>query len=212
MKRSADPGGPGTDNAAARPAAVQLRARRSPRLIVLGILAVALGGLGAASLYAAATSSESAVVMAKDVARGQEITQADLAVISVPAGLPMDTTSGSDMASLVGRTALTDLPAGAFPASRLLGTPPVPEGHAVVGVNLTPGRIPRTSLPVGTRVQLVSLADGKPESFDAVVAAAPTHLDDGTGHVLDVAVPVASAPRVAVLAATENLALIAVGS
>lgn len=40
-----------TPPAAPRPEAVQLRARRSPRLIALGVLLVALGGLGAAYLF-----------------------------------------------------------------------------------------------------------------------------------------------------------------
>ena len=48
-----------------RPAGVQLRARRSPKLIALGVLAVALGALGAAALF---TSNNDRVLHHADLA------------------------------------------------------------------------------------------------------------------------------------------------
>ena len=209
-KRSAAPTEP-TDAPAARPASVQLRARRSPRLILLGILAVALGGLGAAALYSSSTTTESAVVMARDVVRGQEITSADLAIVSVPAGLQVEATDADRMSSLIGQRALTDLPAGAFPAERHLGTEPVPTGQTLVGLKLSQGRLPMAALPPGSKVQLVSLAEGATGATDAVVATAPVASDDGSGYALDVTVAAGSAHIVATLAANDQLALVAVG-
>lgn len=197
--------------AAARPEGVQLRPRRSPRLVALGMLFVVLGALGAAALYSASVDQRTAVVMATDVVRGEQLTAEDLAVVSVPAGFQVEVTDGDALSELVGRTARTDLPAGAFPTGRLLGEDPIPAGHSLVGLQLGPGRMPGTDLVPGTPVQLVSLAEGDDSVTDAVVAEAPVLTDDGTGFVLDVVVPDEAAHAVARLAATQQLALVAVG-
>ena len=196
---------------APRPDAVQLRARRSPRLIALGVLAVTLGGLGATALYTMNTDNRSVVVMARDVVRGDEIQTSDLAVISVPRGLQVDTSGAEEMDQLLGRTARSDLPAGSFPVPRRVGEDPIPPGHSLVGIRLTSGRLPTAALPPGTRIQLISLAEGDDRVVDAVVAASPRALEDGSGQLLDVTVPEAFAPVVATLAATDQLVLIAVG-
>ncbi len=196
---------------APRPDAVQLRARRSPRLIAVGVLAVVLGGLGAAALYSMNTDNISVVVMVHDVVRGDEIQPADLAVVSVPGGMQVDTSAADELDQLVGRTARSDLPAGSFPVARHVGDDPIPSGHSLVGIRLASGRLPTTALPPGTRIQLVSLAEGDASVVDAVVATTPMVLEDGSGHLLDVTVPNAAAQAVATLAATDQLVLIAVG-
>lgn len=194
-----------------RPEAVQLRARRSPRLVALGILLVVLGGLGAAALHSMSTDEELAVVMTTDVIRGQQLTQADVTVINVPAGLPVERTGGDAVDSVIGQTALRDLPAGAFPLPRHLGEEPIPAGHSLIGLQLGPGRMPGTELPPGTAVQLVSLVEGDDTAHDAVVAESPVLTDDGSGFVIDVIVADEAAHFVARLSATQQLALIAVG-
>ena len=102
-----------------------MRARRSPRLIALGVLLIVLGALGAAALYTTATRHRQAVAMANDVVRGQEIRLTDLTIREVPG----DYEAGIDpneLESLVGQRVLTDLPAGSFPARRQSGRPAVP--------------------------------------------------------------------------------------
>ncbi|MDO5735347.1 MAG: SAF domain-containing protein [Propionibacteriaceae bacterium] len=196
---------------APRPDAVQLRARRSPRLIAVGVLAVVLGALGAAALYSMNTDHVSVVVMANDVVRGDEIKAADLTVVSVPSGLQVQMSGVDELDRMVGQTARSDLPAGSFPLTRHLGQEPIPAGHFLVGMKLSPGRLPSAELPPGTRVQLVSLAEGDDTVVDAVVASAPALADDGSGLLLDVTVPLDSAATVATLAATDQLVLIAAG-
>ncbi len=196
---------------APRPEAVQLRARRSPRLIAVGALAIALGGLGAAALYSMNTDHISVVVMANDVVRGDEIQTSDLAIVSVPGGLQVQTSDAGAMDELIGRTARSDLPAGSFPMARHVGEDPIPADHSLVGIRLTSGRLPIAELPPGTPVQLISLAEGDDRVVDAVVSASPRMLDDGSGQLMDVIVPDASAHIVATLAATDQLVLIAVG-
>ncbi len=200
-----------TPPAAPRPDAVQLRARRSPRLIALGVLAIVLGALGAAALYSMNTDHVSVVVMARDVTRGNEIQATDLAVVSMPATLQVEMSGADELDQMVGRMARNDLPAGAFPLPRHLGQDPIPADHFLVGIRLSSGRLPSAELPPGTRVQLISLLEGDDTVVNAVVASSPIMLDDGSGHLLDVTVPDDAAAGVATLAATDQLVLIADG-
>ena len=201
--------------AAARPAAgaadVRLRARRSPRALALGVLCVTLGGLGAGALYMSGNDQHSVVVMSRDVVRGQQIASEDLSVVSVPGDLRVDAVGADALTTLVGQTALSDLPAGAFPAARHIGAAAIPAGQSLVGLQLGPGRMPGTSLEPGAKVRLVSLVEGDKTALDAVVAAAPLITDDGTGFVVDVLVPGDVAEPVARLSAAGQLALIALG-
>ncbi|MDO5082453.1 MAG: SAF domain-containing protein [Arachnia propionica] len=179
--------------------------QRRPRLIALGLLFVVLGGLGAAALYNATHESRPAVVMTTDVVRGDVIEATDLKVAEAPVGLG-EFFPASDLDSLIGRTARYDLPAGAFPAPRLLGALPVPEDSAVVGLVLGPGRVPSKELVPGQGVQLVDLNDGTVVA-DAVVVTAPQLLEDHSTKVLDIAVSRDRAARVASLSAQEQVAL-----
>ena len=185
------------------PEGVQLRARRSPRLIALGVLLIVLGALGAAALYTTATRHRQAVAMANDVVRGQEIRLTDLTIREVPG----DYEAGIDpneLESLV----LTDLPAGSFPARRHLGDRQFPAGNVVVGLKLGPGRMPSTTLVPGQRIQLINLAESAAVA-EAQVATLPTKLDDGVTWLLDVSVSGERAAQVAALIAADQLALIA---
>lgn len=194
-----------------RPEAVQLRARRSPRLIALGILAIVLGALGAAALYSMNTDLHDVVVMSRDVVRGDVIQVTDLALVSMPSGSQVEMSPADALDTMPGQRALTDLPAGSFPLPRHLGEEPVPTNHAVVGMRLTAGRLPSIPLPPGTRVQLISLAEDDDTVVDALTASSVVLMDDGTSQLLDVVVPEAFAAAVASLAATDQLVLIAVG-
>lgn len=200
-----------TQPPAPRPDAVHLRARRSPRLIALGVVAVILGALGAATLYSMNSDVVTVVVMTQDVVRGDVIDINDVAVADISAGLPIDTSPAADLEALVGQRALSDLPAGSFPLARHLGEGTIPSGHSLVGIRLTTGRLPAAPLPPGTQVQLVSLADDDDTVVDALMASSPVLLEDGSGHLLDVTVSNDFATAVASLAATDQLVLISVG-
>lgn len=194
-----------------RPDAVHLRARRSPRLIALGVLAVVLGALGAATLYSLNTNLTDVVVMTRDVVRGDVIEVTDLAVVDMPGTLQVDMSPAEELEGMVGQRALSDLPSGSFPLSRHVGEEPVPQGKSLIGIRLTAGRLPSAALPPGTRVQLISLAEDDDTVVDALMASSPVLLDDGSGHLLDVTVDNASAADIAALAATDQLVLISVG-
>ena len=65
---------------AGRPEAVQLRARRSPRVVALGILCMVLGALGAAALYTSVSDNSSVVMVTR---------KADCAASDIPAWAEM---------------------------------------------------------------------------------------------------------------------------
>ncbi|GAA4898694.1 hypothetical protein GCM10025789_15820 [Tessaracoccus lubricantis] len=197
-----------TPPAAPRPEAVQLRARRSPKLIALGLLLVTMGGIGAALLYTMNADQKSVVVMAADVLRGEVVAAEDLMVMEVPGALGVEAEGADVLQSLVGQRARMDLPQGAFPLARHVGDDPLPSGQSLVGLRLTLGKLPSTDLPPGTTVRLVGLVDGAESAVDAVLATRPQLLDDGVSYALDVQVADGEADAVARLSAADQVALV----
>ena len=195
-----------TEPSATRPEGVQLRARRNPRLIVLGVLLIVLGALGAAALYTTATRHRQAVAMANDVTRGREIRPSDLTVRE----LPSDQEEGIDpqkMNDLIGKRALFDLPAGSFPTEQRLGDRSFPPENVTLGLKLGPGKMPNAPLVPGQKIQLIGLTEKT--TTTAVVAALPEKLADGATWLLDVSLSAEEAPTVAALASVDQLVLIA---
>lgn len=196
--------------AAPRPDAVQLRARRSPKLIALGALLVALGGIGAAALYTSNTEHRAVVVMAADVERGELLGSQQLAVVEVQESLAIEAVPAAELDSLVGQVARTDLPQGAFPLPHHVGAEPLPAGQSLVGLRLALGKIPTGELPPGTAVRLVGLLEGTEHTVEAVIATRPALLDDGASYSLDVQVADDQADAVARLSAQDQVALIVI--
>lgn len=196
--------------AAPRPAAVQLRARRSPKVIALGALLVAVGGLGAAALFSMNAEHRAVVVMAADVRRGDAIEREHLAVVEVPETLTVEALGAADLPTLVGQRSLTDLPQGSFPLARHVGEDPLPSGQALIGLRLPLGKLPTADMPPGTTVRLVGLLEGQETSAEAVVASAPVLLDDGASYSMDVRVADGRADEVARLSAADLVAVVVV--
>lgn len=194
-----------------RPEGVQLRARRSPRLIALGVLLVVLGGLAAAAVYSATADHRAVVIMARDVTRGSILQADDVAAAEVPGGFAVDALPAERLGDLIGEQALTDLPEGSFPLAHHVGEDPLPPGQSLVGLKLPMGRIPVSPLPPGTRVAVIGVGEGADQTVEAVVAAAPTALQDGTTYAVDLRVAVADAPALARMAAADSAALVVIG-
>lgn len=205
-----------------RPAGVQLRARRSPRLIAIGVLIVVLGALGFAVLFSSSINERQVVTVAHAVARGETVSDDHLAVVTVPERLAVATLPASRRAELVGRTALSDLPIGSFPLVSHVGDDPLPDDQALLGLRLTHGQLPVSPLPGGTEVTLVPVpahadaataaeTDPALREQSAVVAVAPILLEDASTFVLDVRIPQSEAARLAPWAARGELAVVVTG-
>lgn len=189
-----------------------VRARRNLRWMAVGVLAVCLGGLGAALLYANLSDARSVLTVNRTVFRGQVITAADLGVTSAVPATGVETVAAGQLEEVVGRTALNDLVEGTLLSPRSYGQPPVEPGRVKVGLRLAAGRLPAEPMPPGTAVLLVPVGrDGAPPpagpSVLAEVATTATTLPDGAA-ILDVAVTSAEGERVARLAAADQLVLV----
>lgn len=125
-----------------RTPAPALRARRSPRLIVLGLLCACLGGLGSALALHQLTDARQIVVVSHDVARGETVRAADLGTVSVGAASGMSVVPADQLDSLVGRTALVDLGRGEAVAPGNIGDARIAAGRSHVGLRLPAGRVP----------------------------------------------------------------------
>ncbi|WP_051232100.1 SAF domain-containing protein [Acidipropionibacterium thoenii] len=188
-------------------------------LIVAGVLCAVLGALGGAFAWTQASRAESVLVMTRDVARGEQIRHGDLGVVSISVGDQVETLPASQLDQLIGHSALVDLPRGALPGARAVGDLPVPAGTAQLGLKLPGGRVPASSMPAGTRISVVEVADadaqgaasGIPRTFEATVSQGPVRAEDRTSWLLDVQVKQADAAVIADLAARDRVAVIVRG-
>jgi hypothetical protein len=218
------PGSPGLGRGA--PAAVAVarrplpRRRRRPVMIVLGVVLAALGGLVAARAAAGAGDRVEVLAVARPVAYGQVIDEADLAVAMVAPDAALAPLPAADRSAVVGRHAAADL----FPGMLLtvdLVTDDVAPGAAteLVGVALPADRLPNRPLRPGDRVLIVGTPavdgdlpgeDGGPAGTVPTVAATVVAVgparDDGT-RVVDVTVPAGRGAALAARAATGRVAV-----
>jgi len=176
------------------------------------VLAVSLGALGAALLYADISNSISAVAVVRTVYRDQVITEADLGITSAVPAAGLELVPSEQLTAIIGRTAQLDLTQGTLLSPRSFGDPATEPGHVRLGLRLAAGRIPAAPLPPGARVLLVPVGrDGAdPPSGASVVgrvATAASTLPDGAALV-DVSIAEAEAERVARLAAADQVVLV----
>lgn len=198
----------------AEPTLRPVRSRLDLRWLVAGVLAVCIGGLGAALLYANASSTTSVIAIKRTVYRDQIITAEDLGVISLAVPIGLDSVSADRLAEIVGKTAIIDLPAGGILTPAEFGEPVVPEGKVRLGLRLDAGRLPTSAVEPGAAVLLVPVGrdGGVPPSggsVPATIATTPRQQTDGSS-VVDLTLAAADGVRVAQLAAAGQLAVLRV--
>lgn len=145
------------------------RERNMPQAVLGTALVVACG---AAGLYLWLHSSANAQVLrvTTRVAAGQTITASDLSGVEVSAGSGSGLIPVSEKSLVVGRTAAVTLVEGGFLTSAQLGSAALPQGQAVVEVDVKFGAYP-TDLAPGAVVAVSSVA-----SSNTVAAAGVTPL------------------------------------
>ena len=186
-------------------------------LVAVAVL-VLLGGavlLYAVPLYSGHTT---VVVLARDVKMGSTLTAADLTTADVSVGPQVAVVRPQDQA-LLGKTALTDLSAGAVLSPRQIGdAPTLAAGQQVVPVRLKLGQRPQQGLTTGQQVLAVpapadpaapagqSLSQAQPVRATVAAAGDP---DPATGDVVvDLRVPDSDSISLARIAATGSLTLV----
>ncbi len=138
----------------------QSRVRRNPKWIVLGILAICLGGLGSFFLYSQVTDAHQVVAMTKTVHRGEKITAGDLTAVQVGETGHIATVPSKKLSAMVGQVASYDLIKGSLLSPASVGAEQPPgAGHAVVGIKVSDGRAPSKYLQPNTPIRLVVLPD-----------------------------------------------------
>ena len=194
------------------PATATIRPRRNLRWILIGVLAICLGGLGSAVLYTRVADATSVLKANRTIHRGELIGPTDLGPVSLGSHLGVETVPAERAAELIGKTALLDLSDGALVTPASIGEPEVVPGFSRLGLKLAPGQVPVSPLPAGTSVVLVPLStgnDGKTagSSYRATIAVAPASLADGSTS-LEVMVADADSDEVARLAAAGRLVVV----
>ena len=196
----------------------RLPSRRNPKWIALGVVAVCLGGLLSYVSYARVATESAVVAMTSTVYRGEVIDAGDLTSVTL-SGDPRVPTIAADLApTLVGQRAAYDLVGGSLVAPTAVTAAAVPTAQrAVVGMKLAGGRAPADFLVPGAPVRLVALppVDAQPgardpyagKTFAARTVSSVPGPDAGSLFV-DVDVPAAQAPTIAMLAAQERLSVV----
>jgi len=144
---------------------------RIPQLAV-GLLLTAGTALGFMLWNAASIQRTPVLALADDVTRGYVLELEDLRIVHVGTDDPLAMTPADQAATLVGRAAVVDLPAGTLVTTGqfAVASTLVP-GAGVVGLALGPGQYPTPQLRIGDLVNVVVASEESPDGRVLVEAA-----------------------------------------
>lgn len=189
--------------------------RRRPALIAAAVAAICLGALASVWAYNSASNSHEVLAVRQTVERGTIIEREDVVAVRVSVDPALKPLAGDRLASVIGKRAALDIPAGGVVTAEQVTSTAIPaKGESVAGISLSPAMLPADQLRVGDPVRVVTtpgdqgeITAATPAAIDAVVVGLGT--DKATGNtIVNVQVPYASAPKVAARAATGKVALV----
>ena len=194
--------------------------RRRSRMTMVGVLLAIVGGLVAWFAYAQATQGVEVVATARHIAYGARITEADVQPVEIPAGSTLRVTAWSDLQTVVGQVATTDLPPGALVPPDAVGAARLPaRGEAIVGLPIGAGRLPVSGLLPRDVVEIVQPATAQtgPTAQTGSTGLRATVLaigdPDAAGRrTVDLIVPDTAVDDVAGAAGNDNTLLVLVAS
>lgn len=187
----------------------------------IGVLAIVLAALGAATLFRAVGPSQEYLAVAQDVPVGSQVLSEDLRVVRLNSSPGLSPVPVNQVDQVVGRYAAVSLTAGTLLTMAQLTDQQVPApGEQLVAIGVSRDRLPGRTLRAGDPVLLVATSaqgaapaapDAQPRTFDARVH----DLQDGNGRGTDlVVVSLLVAERdgavVAALAAAGQLTVVLV--
>jgi hypothetical protein len=209
---------PAADHSPTTPEPPRLPARRNPKWVALGVIAICLGGLLSYVIYARVATESAVVAMAATVYRGEVIEASDLTSVTLSGDPSVPTIPAVDSSTLVGQRAAYDLVDGSLVAPTSVTAEALPAAErAVVGMKLAGGRAPADFLLPGAPVRLVALpaTDAQQGAADPyagktfvarTVSSAPG--PDAGSLFVDVDVSASQAPIIAMLAAQDRLTVV----
>lgn len=194
----------------------QRRIRRG--WVGIGVLAIVLAALGAATLFRAVGPSQEYLAVAQDVPVGAQITSSDLRVVRLNASPGLAPISISEVNQVVGAYAAVPLSAGSLVTMDQLTAEAVPgPGEQMVAVTLPRDRLPERILRAGDQVHLVATTgsgladqdpDATPRTFAAEVHDVQTASDRGIDLVVTLLVDERDGATIASLAAAGRVAVV----
>jgi hypothetical protein len=207
------------------PAAVpvgRLPRRRRWGLVAVGVVLVAVCGVAAYLLVATAAVTRPYLAVNRNIPYGAVIVAADLSTVEVNPAAGLQPIPASQRDHVIGRHAAADLFPGTLLTRAQLTDLAIPApGQQLIGIELKPAQVPGRTLKPGDPVVLVIVPPAgvvgvpdpkgstaaRPESIQAIVAAASPPATNGNVHV-DVAVNQADGPTVAAMAAAGRIVIV----
>jgi hypothetical protein len=136
------------------------RHRRRPELVV-GVLLVTGGALASVLLATGGRNRTPVLALEGDVRRGEVLTADDVATVLMGSDSSIAHLGEGEADVVVGRVALTDLPAGTVLAPEMVGAPVEQHapGEGTVGLALEAGQLPSLRMAPSDRVSVVAGVD-----------------------------------------------------
>ncbi|MCL2784146.1 MAG: SAF domain-containing protein, partial [Propionibacteriaceae bacterium] len=124
--------------------------RRSPIMVIAGVVLVIVGALVSVGLYSQLSDTQEVVAIVSPVARGEQIQRSDLVSVYVGFDPLLTPIPASRINQVVGMYATFDLVPGTFLVDGAIGDRVGPgPGQAAIGVALTAGEYPDDGLRPG---------------------------------------------------------------
>jgi len=182
-------------------------------MMAAGIVLVIVGALISVGIYSQLSQTQEVLVVVAPVARGEQIARADLASVHVGFDALLTPLPASQLNQVIGQYAASDLVVGSFlTAGAVSPRLSPPSGRAEIGVALMSGAYPNDDLRPGDEVLLVAVPETG-ETIENTGGFAGTLVtiaasQSNTMITASVLVDAADAPTIAILAASNRLAMI----
>lgn len=195
------------------------RRQRSLPLIAIGVLCAFGGALVFAAAHLGLDDRPAVLAVAREVAAGSVIQDADLRVVQVSSEGGLRPVPAAQRREVVGKVAAVSLAPGSLLTRSQVGSAAaLPAGQAVVGVGLKGPQLPAVLRP-GDRVMVVDAGAGPGNSGSsgtagsvlvptATVFAVPPPSDANGATVVSLVVSAYEAPVIATAAAAERVSLV----
>lgn len=124
--------------------------------VALGALVLVVSALAALWLFTTSSERTAVLALANPIERGEALEIDDMVTVDVASDDPLVVLRPNQAGEMVGRIALTDLPAGVLVTpSQFATTSTLKAGEGIVGLDLTSGQVPSSRLTPGTTVSVI---------------------------------------------------------
>ncbi|MFM9462794.1 SAF domain-containing protein [Streptomyces scabiei] len=194
--------------------------RRRSSWIALGTAVICVCGAAGGWLYTVTSHREPVIAVARDVPMGAELKAEDLIEAQIATDPALKPVPAGDLKKLIGKRTTVGLSRGSLlTPSSVTDEPLVKAGEQLVGVSLTPARLPATRLSPGQKVKVIHTpkesVTGSSDDNTAGQTLQATVIEvggpDNSGdRVVDLAVSQLDGTRLATWAASGDVSLVIV--